>query len=294
MARLSVETRMVRARDGTDLRVYDTGGGGPPVLIANGLGGPFAAWSHQVEYFSDRYRVLSWDYRGLYGSARPPGNPPRLDVLTQVEDVTLVLDDAGVQSAAVMGWSMGVEVALELYAQGPDRVSHLVLINGTYGKPLQSTALPLARRVAPIIVREGKRFGGMGSALLKRATGWPETALWLKRLGLVAETTDDDLFRELAVEFGSVDMGLYLETLRQLESHDASRVLESVAVPTLVLVGERDLFTAQQVAERLARRIPGSELLVIRGGTHYVVLEQPELVNLRIEKFFREHGYGAG
>jgi hypothetical protein len=32
-------------------------------------------------------------------------------------------------------------------------------------------------------------------------------------------------------------------------------------------------------------------MLMIRGGTHYVVLEQPELVNLRIEKFFREHGY---
>jgi pimeloyl-ACP methyl ester carboxylesterase len=193
-----------------------------------------------------------------------------------------------------MGWSMGVQVGLELYARQPDRLSHLVLINGAHGKPLQSTALPLATRVAPIIMREGLRFRGVGSALLRRATGWPETALWLKRLGLVAETTDDELFQELAAEFGGVDVGLYLDTLRQLEKHDASPSVDAVAVPTLVLVGERDLFTAQNVAQRLARRIPGSELLVIRGGTHYVVLEQPELVNLRIEKFFREHGYGAG
>ena len=58
-----------------------------------------------------------------------------------------------------------------------------------------------------------------------------------------------------------------------------------------MLLGERDLFTSQKVAERLAHRIPDSEMLTIRGGTHYVILEQPELVNLRIEKFFRERGY---
>ena len=93
------------------------------------------------------------------------------------------------------------------------------------------------------------------------------------------------------MEFGSLDMSIYLDTLRRLEEHDASHILGSVAIPTLVLVGERDIFTSRRVAERLARRIPNSEMLVIRNGTHYVVLEQPELVNLRIEKFFREHGY---
>jgi pimeloyl-ACP methyl ester carboxylesterase len=291
MARLAVETRRIRAQDGTTLAVHDTGGNARPLVIANGLGGPFAAWCHQVEYLRDRYRILSWDYRGLYGSSRPPGSPPRLDVPAHVADLVTILDELGIEQTALMGWSMGVQVGLELYARHPERLSHLVLINGTYGKALQSIAIPLATRVAPAIVRHTARFRDMGSAFIKRATGWPETALWLKRLGLVAETTDDELFGELAMDFGSVDLDVYLDTLRQLEEHDASHILDSVAVPTLVLVGERDIFTAHKVAEKLALRIPNSEMLMIRGGTHYVVLEQPELVNLRIEKFFREHGY---
>ena len=291
MSRLAVDTTEVQANDGTKLAVHDTGGAGLPVVIANGLGGPLAAWSHQMDYLRDRYRIISWDYRGLYASSRPPGNPPHLDVPSHVGDLLRVLASLGVERAAFMGWSLGVQVILELYARHPEHVSHLVLINGTYGRPLESIAIPLATRVAPAIVKQASRVHSVGSALLRRATGWPETALWLKRLGLVGETTDDELFRDLAMDFGSLDLDIYLATLRQIEEHDASHILESVAVPSLVLVGERDIFTAQKVAEQIARRIPDCEMLVIRGATHYAVLEQPELVNLRIEKFLREHGY---
>jgi pimeloyl-ACP methyl ester carboxylesterase len=58
----------------------------------------------------------------------------------------------------------------------------------------------------------------------------------------------------------------------------------------LVIVGERDLVTPRPIAEPLARQIPGVELFVVRGATHFVLLEFPELVNLRVEKFLREQG----
>jgi pimeloyl-ACP methyl ester carboxylesterase len=136
-----------------------------------------------------------------------------------------------------------------------------------------------------------RRFHGTSSRLLRRATRWPETVLWLKRLGIIGNTLDEELFREIAAEFGSVDLELYLATLRALGDHDAAHVLETIAVPTLVITGDRDAFTPRQVAQQMARRIPGGEILVVRGATHYTALEYPELVNLRIEKFFREHGY---
>jgi pimeloyl-ACP methyl ester carboxylesterase len=58
----------------------------------------------------------------------------------------------------------------------------------------------------------------------------------------------------------------------------------------LVITGDRDPFTPRQLSQQMARRIPGGEILVVRGATHYAMIEYPELVNLRIEKFFREHG----
>jgi pimeloyl-ACP methyl ester carboxylesterase len=82
--------------------------------------------------------------------------------------------------------------------------------------------------------------------------------------------------------------------LRTLAGQPArcAHVLETIEVPTLVITGDRDAFTPRQLAQQMARRIPHGEILIVRGATHYTAIEYPELVNLRIEKFFREHGYG--
>ncbi len=119
---------------------HDTGGPGRPLVLANGLGGPFKSWRHQIDYLSDRYRLVSWDYRGLYGSSAPTGDPPRLGVEAHVDDLTRVLEAVGVSRAAFMGWSMGVQVILELYERRPELVSHLILVNGTFGRCLCTSA----------------------------------------------------------------------------------------------------------------------------------------------------------
>lgn len=291
MASLEVTTRHIPSSEGVTIACHDTGGAAYPVVLANGLGGSFAAWRHQIDYLRDRHRIVSWDYRGLYGSTRPVGNPPRVEVAAHVDDLERVLSELGLERAAFMGWSMGVQVILELYERRPELVSHLVLINGTYGKPLATTGVPLSARIVPPAVDQIRRFHELGSGLLRRATLWPETVLWLKRLGIVGATLDEDVFREVAAEFGSVDLDLYLRILTALGQHDASHVLDAIQVPTLVITGDRDPFTPRQLAQQMARRIPGGEILVVRGATHYAALEYPELVNLRIEKFFREHGY---
>jgi pimeloyl-ACP methyl ester carboxylesterase len=291
MAPLDIEKRMLETPEGVSLAYYDTGGSGLPVVFANGLGGPFSAWRHQVDYLRDHYRIVSWDYRGLYGSSRPPGDQPRLDVPTHCDDLELVLAATGIDRAAFVGWSMGVQVVLEHYERFSQRVSHLVLLNGTYGRPFDTVAVPLAARVIPVVVHQAQRFHRVGSRILRRASRWPETVLWLKRLGLIGSTLDEELFRDMAQEFAELDLDIYLRLLRSLGQHDAAHVLDTVRVPTLVITGERDAFTPRQVAQQMARRVPNGEILVVRGATHYTAVEYPELVNLRIEKFFREHAY---
>jgi pimeloyl-ACP methyl ester carboxylesterase len=291
MAPLELETHTLETADGTTLAYHDTAGDGLPVVLANGLGGSVTAWRHQIEYLRGRHRIVSWDYRGLYGSSRPPGDPPRVDVPAHVDDLERVLDATGIERAAFIGWSMGVQVLLELYARHPERVSHLVLINGTFGRPLHTVAIPMASRLIPGAIEQVRRFHELGSAVLRRASRWPETVLWLKRLRLAGNTLDEDLFRELAQEFATLDLDVYMRILRSLGDHDASDVLERIEVPTLVITGDRDAFTPRQLAQQMARRVPGGEILVVRGATHYTAVEYPELVNLRIEKFFREHGY---
>jgi pimeloyl-ACP methyl ester carboxylesterase len=290
MKSVRVEERRVRSFDGTEV-AYHVTGEGPPVLLANGLGGSWKAWSHQLAYLGDRYRFISWDYRGLYRSG-PPGDRDALGIDAQVRDALAVLDAEGIERTAVFGWSMGVQVALELFRVAPERVSTLVLVNGVAGRPWETVLdLGAMRHVVPRALGAARAMPGVVGAVTRRVTAWPETVGWAKRLGFAARTLDEELWADLAGSFQDLDMDVYVRTLEKLGHHDAWPSLANIDVPTLVVTGDRDLFTPRSAAERMAQAIRGAELLVVPGGTHYVAVEFPELVSLRVEKFFRERGW---
>ncbi len=288
MPQLEVDSVTIEATDGTPLAVYDTGGDHPVIVLANGLGGPFGAWRYQIDYLRSRYRFVSWDYRGLFGSGPPPSQNPDVRVPVHVDDMLRVIEARGVQNAAIMGWSMGVQVALEFYSRRPDFVDQLILLNGTFGRPLESLPVPGAPKLVPTVLNQLQRFRKTGNTLLRRATQWPETIAWMKRLGLASATIDEEFFRDVAREFGTIDVELYIRTLQSLSEHDASELLGDVDVPTLVIAGDRDSLTPKSVSVEMASRLPRGELLVVRGATHYTAVEYPELVNLRIDKFLTE------
>ena len=292
MKPIRVEERRIRSFDGTEL-AYHVVGEGPAVLLANGLGGSWMAWKHQIRHLSDRYRFISWDYRGLYRSAAPT-DPRAISVEHHARDALALIDAEQLDRVAIFGWSMGVQVGLELFRRAADRVGALVLINGVAGRPWDTAlGLPGMGHVLPRLIRGSQAMPSLLQAATRRVVRWPETVTWAKRVGLTAVTLDGDLFHEIAGTFADLDMALYMRTLERLGEHDASDVLADIDVPTLIISGDRDLFTPRRVAERMAREVTGAEILVVAGGTHYVAVEYPELVNLRIDKFFAERGYGS-
>jgi len=262
------------------------------MLLSNGLGGTVAAFGHLVNYFGERFRFVSWDYRGLYKS-RLPQESGRLDVADHARDADALLRHLEVDQAVVLGWSMGAQVNFELYRLRPELFRALVVINGTYARPFDNALDSRFKLV-------GNFLPGVAAFAGKNAHRWIPMMRWMvsqprfmqlfKTVGLAAESLDEPLFRELASDYTSLDFNVYIELIKRLGEHSAEDVLPTIKTPTLILAGARDLFTPPAVSERLQRKIPGSELLVIRGGTHYVPVEFPELVNLRIEKFLRDHG----
>lgn len=298
MPKLDIKPNTLKRSDGTQLRYFDTeateSSGKPCLVLANGLGGPLTAWTHQIERFRSRFRILSWDYRGLYGSAFPKGYLPDLSIQAHVDDLLAILSAAGVERAVLAGWSMGVQVVLELAHQRPEIATHLVLINGTFGRPLHGVGVPFAGHFLPQAVSQARRLHQVGSAILQRASRWPETGRWLKRFGVIAESLDPELFADMAVDFGSLDLEVYLTMLSALGEHDAGHVLRTIQVPTLVVTGTRDLFTPPLLAERMAQTIPRGELLIVPGGTHYAAAEFPEVINRRIARFLDRHSHWEG
>ncbi|MFW5876961.1 MAG: alpha/beta fold hydrolase [Myxococcota bacterium] len=288
---LRVEERRIESFDGTDI-AYHVVGEGPPILLCNGLGGSWKAWTHQIQYLSGRYRFISWDYRGLYRSGPPPDREA-IRVEHHALDGLCILEAEGVERAALFGWSMGVQVALEMFRRSPDKVAGLMLMAGVAGRPWDTVLnLKAMSRVLPPVIRAVRSMPRLAASVTRRVVRWPETVSWAKRIGLTARTVDDDVFLELAESFVDLDLELYLHMLELLGEHDATDVLPEVDVPSLVVVGDRDTFTPRPAAERMVDAIRGAELLVVPGGTHYVAVEYPEMVSLRVEKFLRERGYG--
>jgi pimeloyl-ACP methyl ester carboxylesterase len=80
----------------------------------------------------------------------------------------------------------------------------------------------------------------------------------------------------------------FLHTLESAANHTAWEHLPRIDVPTLIVAADHDSFTPMWLSERMHRAIPGSEMLVVRSGTHTAVIEMPELIALRIERFIKE------
>lgn len=287
-----VEERRFVSFDGTEI-AYQALGQGRPILLCNGLGGSWEAWSHQIHYFRDRYRLLSWDYRGLYGSAAP-ADREALRIADHARDALHLLREEGADRAAILGWSMGVQVGLEMFRLAPERVASLAFLNGVAGRPWDYVFnLNLVGRLLPPVLRSLRSIPRAIQAVVRQATRIPDPGEWVKRIGLTAGTFDDQLAGELVAKLGILDMDTFIHLLERMGEHDGWDLLPLIDVPTLIIAGTRDVFTPRSAAERMARRIPGSEIMLLPGATHYAALEYPEMINLRLEKFLRERGYEA-
>ena len=87
---------------------------------------------------------------------------------------------------------------------------------------------------------------------------------------------------------------VYMRTIRAMARHDAWPRLGGLAVPTLVVGGTRDLFLPVRQLRDLAAAIPGAELLVLDGATHYLPLEFPEVLDRRVRRFEAERTGPSG
>jgi pimeloyl-ACP methyl ester carboxylesterase len=113
------------------------------------------------------------------------------------------------------------------------------------------------------------------------------------KLAMAFEVNEKLVAREDVVRYlddlADVDPSLFVKLLASAAQSDASDHLPSIALPTLIIAGEQDTFTPMWLSVKMHAAIPGSELLVLPGGSHVGPLEHPELCELRVEKYFNDH-----
>lgn len=278
----------LRVPDGATLYFQVQGEGDPGMLLCDGLGCDGFAWKYLAPYLARRYRVVRWHYRG-HGRSTVPADRTRIGMHSTCDDLRRVMDAVGLERAVLFGHSMGVQVALEFHRRFASRVQGLVLVCGSYGTPLDTFHdTPVLKRVFPFLRQLVERFPSR-AARLARAVLSTELAI---QFALSVELNRDLLHRaDLEPYFehlAKMDPVVFVRTLDSLASHSARDHLPHVNVPTLVIAGEKDKFTPAWLSRKMAAHIPGAELLMVPQGSHTAPLEQPELLELRVERFLQE------
>jgi pimeloyl-ACP methyl ester carboxylesterase len=290
---MNVTEHHAAGRDGTRLYWTSTGAGAPAVVLLDGVGCAGYVWRHLAPALAAERRVIHWNYRA-HGRSDAPVDPFRLTLDDCVDDLLSVLDAAGEAGAVLAGHSMGVQVAVEAHRRAPGRVRGLVLLCGAPGRVIDSfhdspalrMAFPFARAIVdryPSAVRSAFR-AVLGTELaIEYALAFEVDRKRIDRADLVR------YFEDLA----AIDPTLFVRLLSSAAAHDGSDHLPQIDVPTLVVAGERDNFTPMRLSLRLHEAIPGSDLLVVPGGTHVAPLEDPDRIMARLSAFLRDRVGGA-
>jgi pimeloyl-ACP methyl ester carboxylesterase len=279
-----IQHKRIASFDGTEL-AYLVRGAGPAVVLVNGLGGSFEAFRHIYSELGERFHILCWDYRGLFGSGRP-ADLATLAVEYQCDDLEVLMDAEKIDRAVFIGWSMGVQVIFEFFRRRRQRMDGLVGINGTAGLPFRSALASRAvSTLIPLLLRAGRSQADLVGRITRAMVGWQGAVPMMQRFGMVSRSLDLDAFREVAAGFANVDWQIYMDTLTRLGAHDASDLLPEVDIPTLVITGDRDVLTPAYTAERIHRAVRGSRLVVIPGGTHYTPVEYPHVIRQELGDF---------
>jgi pimeloyl-ACP methyl ester carboxylesterase len=247
--------------------VWEAAGEGPPILLIHGLGYARWGWGPVVGPLARRFRVLTFDNRGI-GESEVPQGPYTARELAN--DALGVLDEAGVERAHVVGTSLGGMVAQELALAYPERVDRLVLACTTPGG---AAAHPMPARTVALL----------GEA----ATLAPEVALHRFVENALATGADDELVERifrLRLEHPPNPDGWQAQAAAGA-TFDALDRIGGIRAPTLILHGTDDGVVDVRNAALLAERIPDARVELFEGCGHLFFWEQPERFVRAVEEF---------
>lgn len=279
------------AEDGTEIAYWVQGVRGvhanaPALTLTNGLTTNTAFWRYLLPRWTPEYRVLSWDLPG-HGESGPARSLASATIAEQPEILVRLMDAAGIDSAVHLGWSTGCQVVLELYRRYPSRCSGLVLLLGSAGRVLSTSALPLPGVVVDRLVRHMPLpvFTGLSRAMAY-ASGAPLLDRVPRALGLIGRATSREDAAGISRHLRHVDTRTVQQMVASAHAHSAWELLSEIAVPVLIVAGDRDPFApADTVGVRMHAMCPGAELVRLPEGTHTALFDHAEVIGESVDRF---------
>lgn len=267
--------------NGVRLAVLDRGQG-PAVVLLHGFPLDHSMWRHQIERLCGQYRVIAPDLRGFGTSEAIAGKATMEDL---ADDTSALLDALEVRQPVVLcGLSMGGYIAWEMVRKYGWRLAALVLCD-TRCQPDTPAAASTRLETAQRVLADGA--GSLTESMLERLLA-PHT-----------REHQPELVQELRqIMLHTSPEGAAAALRGMAERRDATPLLPTIAVPTLVLGGEYDAISPPVEMQAMAEAIPGARWVQIPNAGHMAPCENPDAVNHALAEFLTSlaltEGEGAG
>ncbi len=256
---------------------YEVHGKGEPLVLIMGYGLNSGSWLMQVPFFSQYYRVVTFDNRGTGRSDKPQ---PPYTFNSMVGDLVNVLDAEGIQAAHIFGVSMGGYIAQQFALSYPQKVKTLILGCTTCGGSHGIQSSDEARAV----LHDFDRMQRL--TLEERARGVPPFLFSLDFL-----KNNLEVLKKFASRLGEYPTPIhgYMGQTAAMKDFDTYERLPEIKVPTLVIAGDVDRLIPVENSRILASRIPGAEMFIVKNTGHGFCMEAPEQTNQAVLDFLLRH-----
>ena len=254
---------------------YVDKGEGPAVVFLHGFGSSLEAWAEVIPEITDHHRAIALDLKGFGWSGRPSGDySPEAEAKLVFE----LLDELGVEDAAIVAHSWGSSVALKMALMEPDRIRRLAL----YGAWVYSDQLPVSFYWA--------RAGGVGELIYglfyKQLPNEKLSAAFYDRSELTQPYVD--YVKRLLDRPGTQAAALAATRGQRFEEFEDD--YRNVDQPTLLLWGREDNVANLRYGERLARELPNASLEVYPRCGHFPMREAAEASTRDLVEFLGDGG----
>lgn len=282
--------RLVRP-DGSEIEVEFYGPDRAPTLIlTHGWGPDSTTWYYAKKQLTDQFRVVVWDLPGLGKSQKPKNRDYSLEKYARdLEAVLTLVED---QPAILVGHSMGAMILLTFSRLFPEllkqRVAGLILVDGTYTNPLETTTFSKLLMALQKPLLEPLLHLAIVFSPLLWITSWlsylnGSVLLTTKISGFTGTETRGQLNFSSLTGIKSSPGVLARGTLAMFK-FDETATLPKISVPTLVVVGKSDIATRPFASKRMSAEVPQAELSVLSPGGHMALMER----NQRFSDVVRE------
>ena len=249
---------------------YEERGSGDPLILIMGLGAPGSRWEDHAAAYERHFRCILLDNRGAGESERPPGP---YTTRKMADDTAGLMTALGIENASIAGISMGSAIAQELALSYPKMVRRLVFVS----------SWSRCDRYTQTVFEHFKKMRELAS---------PADFTQLLQLWIASPLYYEEHFDQMVVDQTKAQEDYMPVDAFQAQSdacsmHNAFDRLDMITAPTLLTVGDADIFTPLRLTIEMHERMPGSGMVVFKGLGHIHHWEDLERFNDVTTQFLR-------